>query len=95
MSETNHWICTDLGNGYLPWHPKRVLPSVPNGLFLRGLPHESTVRGLRGIFWVPCIILAQWDILRGLPHETSVQGTGWGTEEQYCLVTYTLFTIEN
>ena len=24
-----------------------------------------------------------------------VQGTGWGTEEQYCLVTYALFTIEN
>ena len=58
-------------------YPKRVLDSVPNGLFLRGLPHESTVRGLRGIFRVPCIILAQWDILRGLPHESSVQGTGW------------------
>ena len=32
--------------------------AIPNGLFLRGLPHESTVRGLRGIFRVPCIILA-------------------------------------
>ena len=27
--------------------------AIPNGLFLRGLPHESTVRGLQGFSWVP------------------------------------------
>ena len=42
-------------------YPKRVLDSVPNGLFLRGLPHESTVRGLKGFFWASDIISAQWN----------------------------------
>ena len=41
-------------------YPKRVLHSVPNGLFLRGLPHESTVRGLWGFCWASYIISAQW-----------------------------------
>ena len=35
--------------------------AIPNGLFLRGLPHESTVRRLRAFFWVPCNIFAQWN----------------------------------
>ena len=36
----------------------------------RGLPHESTVRGLQGFRWDPYIILAQWNImlLCGFPH---------------------------
>ena len=29
--------------------------------FLRGLPHQSTVRGFRGFFRVPHINLAQWN----------------------------------
>ena len=35
--------------------------AIPNGPFLRGLPHESTVRGLQGFSWVPKTIFAQWN----------------------------------
>ena len=31
----------------------RTLEDIPNGSFHRGLPHESTVRRLRGIFGFP------------------------------------------
>ena len=31
----------------------RTLEDIPNGPVLRGLPHESTVRGLQGFSWVP------------------------------------------
>ena len=38
-----------------------MFQDVPNGPFPRGLPHESTVRGLRALLWVPCNIFAQWN----------------------------------
>ena len=42
-------------------HKIREIQELGNGLFLRGLPHESTVRRLSGICRVPYIIFAQWN----------------------------------
>ena len=42
-------------------HRELGVQELGNGLFLRGLPHESTVRGHRGVLRFPYIIFAQWN----------------------------------
>ena len=42
-------------------HKALIFQELGNGPFLRGLPHESTVRRFRGICRVPYIIFAQWN----------------------------------
>ena len=42
-------------------HRELGFQELGNGLFLRGLPHESTVRRFSGICRVPYIIFAQWN----------------------------------